>query len=124
MDDQLTNAKMSRRALLGGAGKKAAASVALAPLFRAAIVSCAMADETKPLNGVAGIDRVVVLPGRTYLRGWAGYGEPPKHVEQPPETSQAKITWSKRIRPRRSHPSPIRMRSSPPPPSPRPAPTS
>ena len=31
-----------------------------------------------PVNGVAGVDRVVVLPGKTYLRAWAGYGEPPR----------------------------------------------
>ena len=37
----------------------------------------AMADET-PLNAVAGIDRVTILTGKTYLRGWAGYGDPPR----------------------------------------------
>jgi hypothetical protein len=30
------------------------------------------------VNGIAGVDRVVVLPGKTYLRGWAGYGDPPR----------------------------------------------
>ena len=30
-----------------------------------------------PLAALAGVDRVVVLPGKTYLNGWAGYGSPP-----------------------------------------------
>jgi uncharacterized protein len=29
-----------------------------------------------PLTAVAGVDRVVVMPGKTYLNGWAGYGAP------------------------------------------------
>jgi DUF1680 family protein len=30
------------------------------------------------LTAVAGVDRVVVLPGKTYLNGYAGYGFPPR----------------------------------------------
>ncbi|MEO8596618.1 MAG: beta-L-arabinofuranosidase domain-containing protein [Candidatus Solibacter sp.] len=52
-------------------------SVVLAPALQSAIVSCAMAEEPA-LHGVAGIDRVTILPGKTYLRGWAGYGDPPR----------------------------------------------
>ncbi|MCC7175765.1 MAG: glycoside hydrolase family 127 protein [Bryobacterales bacterium] len=36
-----------------------------------------------PLNAAAGVDRVVVLPGKTYLRGWAGYGDPPRAFRGP-----------------------------------------
>jgi hypothetical protein len=51
-------------------------AVGLAPLMQSAIVSCSNAAETAPLNGAAGIDRVTILTGKTYLRGWAGYGDP------------------------------------------------
>jgi len=54
-----------------------AGSVAMAPLIQSAILSSAAAAETG-LKGVAGIDRVTILPGKTYLRGWAGYGDPPR----------------------------------------------
>ena len=62
-----------------------------------------MADETA-LNGVAGIDRVAVLPGKTYLRGWAGYGTAPAprkgpgpQTAPPPAPSGPAVTsvWSK-----------------------------
>jgi hypothetical protein len=96
--------KISRRDLFGVVGKAAAASVALAPLVGSAIVSGAAAAEDAPLNGIAGIDRVTVLPGKTYLRGWAGYGDPPRPArpvrgaqpEPPPETGPAPtVAWSK-----------------------------
>ena len=31
-----------------------------------------------PLAADAGVDRVVVLPGKTYLNGWAGQGSRPR----------------------------------------------
>ena len=77
MSEESTKSKISRREMLGTLGKTAVATVALAPTLRSAIVSCGMTPQTAALNGVAGVDRVVVLPGKTYLRGWAGYGEPP-----------------------------------------------
>ena len=61
-------------------GKGVAATAIMTPILESAIVSCAMAAEDAPLNGVAGIDRVTVLTGKTYLRGWAGYGNPPSNV--------------------------------------------
>ncbi len=70
-----------------------------------ALLSCAADAEAEPasLNGIAGVDRVTVLPGKTYLRGWAGYGAPPRRVRgragepaPPPETGPAfTTTWSK-----------------------------
>jgi hypothetical protein len=104
LSDDLTKSKMSRRDLFGAMGKATAASVALTSLFQSAIVSCAAAAEDAPLNGIAGIDRVTVLPGKTYLRGWAGYGDPPRPArpgrgaqpEPPPETGPSPtIAWSK-----------------------------
>src|ERR1035437_6204741 len=63
--------------MLGRTGQAALGSVVLTPLIQGAILSCASAAETG-LKGVAGIDRVTILPGKTYLRGWAGYGDPPR----------------------------------------------
>jgi DUF1680 family protein len=75
MSDQTSG--ISRRAMLGKMGQVAAASVVLPRVLQAAILP-AGAREAAPVNGVAGVDRVVVLPGKTYLRGWAGYGDPPR----------------------------------------------
>jgi DUF1680 family protein len=60
------------------------------------------------LKSVAGIDRVTILPGKTYLRGWAGYGDPPRPgaprprqpedapaSPTPPTGPEPKIEWSK-----------------------------
>src|SRR5450759_5919147 len=63
--------------MLGRTGKAALGSVVMSPLIQSAILSCASAAETG-LTGVAGIDRVTIQPGKTYLRGWAGYGDPPR----------------------------------------------
>jgi DUF1680 family protein len=71
---------ISRREMFAKIGK-AAGAAAVTPLLQTAILSCAAADETPPLNAQAGIDRVTILPGKTYLRGWAGYGEQP-HPER------------------------------------------
>ena len=40
--------------------------------------SLTLSADTLPLNAVAGVDRVVMKGGKTYLNGWAGYGEPPR----------------------------------------------
>ena len=69
--------RLTRRQLLGRTGKAAVGSAVMGPLIQSAILSCAGAAETG-LKGVAGIDRVTILPGKTYLRGWAGYGDPPR----------------------------------------------
>lgn len=96
-DPKLT--KFTRRQMLSRTGHAAVGTVVL----KSAILSCASAAET--LKGVAGIDRVTILPGKTYLRGWAGYGDPP-HSNQnrprqeapppPPPTGPAySSAWSK-----------------------------
>jgi uncharacterized protein len=87
MSDSTPTSGLSRRAMLGVLGKSAAASVALPPMLRAMILPAAAdapAPTTAPLNGVAGVDRVVVLPGKTYLRAWAGYGDPPRPAPRRP----------------------------------------
>src|SRR5262245_27647381 len=71
------SAKLTRRKMVARTGKAAAGSIVMTPLIQSAILSIGSAAETG-LKGVAGIDRVTVLPGKTYLRGWAGYGDPPR----------------------------------------------
>jgi len=79
MSEHTPESGISRRAMLGTMGNAAAASVVLPSVFRAAILRPYEAGvAAAPVNGVAGVDRVVVLPGKTYLRAWAGYGEPPR----------------------------------------------
>ncbi len=95
--------KLSRRRMLSRAGQVALGSAA-APLFQTAILSCASAAET-PVKSVAGVDRVTILPGKTYLRGWAGYGTPPQsNVNRRPREAPAQpapgdptpaVAWSK-----------------------------
>ncbi len=98
---------LSRRELAGTLAKAAI----VPPLLRSAILSCSAAETAPGLNSVAGIDRVAVQPGKTYLRGWAGYGDPPstrprnqgqgqgaqnQEAPAPPETRPApRVTWSK-----------------------------
>jgi DUF1680 family protein len=99
----------SRRDLFG-AVTKAAAVAAASPAIQSAILSCACAAETAAgLNAIAGGDRVTILsgsmPAKTYLRGWTGYGEPPRPFgprfgqdgpPPPPEATgpAAKCAWS------------------------------
>jgi len=84
---------LSRRAMLGHLGKAAAASVAVPPMLRAVILpataDAATVGTPAPVNGVAGVDRVVVLPGKTYLRAWAGYGEPPRPAPRRPQAADS-----------------------------------
>src|SRR5258707_6495461 len=74
--------KLSRRQMLG----RTAGSAIAAPLLQSAILSGAAAADTPTLNGVAGIDRVAILPGKTYLRGWVGYGAPQPQSNRQPRT--------------------------------------
>src|SRR5436853_7491415 len=105
VSDNSTKSKISRRKIIGAAGT-AAAAVTATPLLQSVIVSCAMAADEAPLNSAAGLDRVTILPGKTYLRGWAGYGSPPKprvrvrgaQLEPPPPTPTGPALttmWSK-----------------------------
>jgi DUF1680 family protein len=91
-------AGLNRRELLIGA--------ALAPVIHTAIVSCASAADEAPLKAISGGDRVTVIAGKTYLRGWAGYGDPP-HTRQPqapslppaPAGPTPTVIWSKQSGP-------------------------
>jgi uncharacterized protein len=89
MENDSSKTEISRRQMFRSIGK-AAAVAAVAPAVQTAIVSCAMADEA-PLNAIAGVDRVTILAGKTYLRGWTGYGDPPRQGPPPrgPQAAQA-----------------------------------
>jgi DUF1680 family protein len=102
-----TNPKINRREMFGAVGK-AVTAVAITPVVHTAIVSCAMAADEAPLNAIAGVDRVTILPGKTYIRGWAGYGDPPRPerprapqaqnappAPPPPAGPDPAVTWSK-----------------------------
>jgi DUF1680 family protein len=100
MSDHLTNSKLSRRELFGTVGK----ALVLTPIIGSAAVSSANAAPSASLTGIAGIDRVTVLGGKTYLRGWTGYGDQPQpgrgggrgYVPPPVETGPTPtVTWSK-----------------------------
>ena len=59
------------------------------------------------LNVEAGVDRIVVRDGKTWLRGWAGYGHRPRArdpwekqpAQPPPPDSNTKFEWSKQSGP-------------------------
>jgi DUF1680 family protein len=80
MEQDSQKTLLSRRALFGAVGKAAGASAAIPLLVKSAIVA---AGETEAeamdaaVTGSAGVDRITVLGSKTYLRGWAGYGEAP-----------------------------------------------
>jgi Uncharacterized protein conserved in bacteria len=108
MKEPGSKANISRREMLGTMGKTAAAVAVMHPVLRTAILNSnsSMARRSgAAVNGIAGVDRVVVLPGKTYLRGWAGYGEPPRPGPRrrqqadstPPEPQgpPPKVRWSK-----------------------------
>src|SRR5512146_331093 len=81
--------RISRREMLGTVAKSAAAVVVAHPILRTSILPSGGSrheggGSLAAVNGVAGVDRVLVLPGKTYLRGWAGYGEPPRRGPRRP----------------------------------------
>ena len=95
--------------MLGTIGKAAVSAVALQSILQASIFTDADAgvippSGAPPVQGLAGVDRVVVLPGKTYLRGWAGYGEAPRRGARRPAAADSvpvptgpepRVAWSK-----------------------------
>jgi DUF1680 family protein len=70
---------MNRRQMLLTLGSAAAGSVLSTRLVEAAFgQNGALATQSLPLSSAAGIDRVVMLKGKTYLNGWVGYGPAPR----------------------------------------------
>src|SRR5882724_6565271 len=107
MKERESKSGISRRGMLGAVGKSAAAMAVMHPVLQARIFATpAGVSPGAAVNGVAGVDRVVVLPGKTYLRGWAGYGEPPRPGPRRPTPADSTppaptgptpvVKWSKR----------------------------
>jgi DUF1680 family protein len=96
---------MTRRELLERFGTVAAMSVVAGPFAGSLADGFAVSAQALPLSAVAGVDRVVMSHGRTYLNAWAGYGEPPRRgrggrgaaaLPPPPNPGPAPVTlWSK-----------------------------
>src|SRR5262245_16303628 len=114
MSEHSPESRISRRAMLERMGTAAASAVVLPPILQAAILpeatAIAASGQGAPVNGVAGVDRVVVLPGKTYLRGWAGYGDPPRPGPRrptaadstppaPPSGPPPTVRWTRRAGP-------------------------
>lgn len=96
---------ISRRALVRKAGHAAAATATLGSVG-SILVEASAAQETSAYQTDAGIDRVTVLPGKTYLRGWVGTGTVPSTTRPanrgggpapapPVPATDAKTTWRK-----------------------------
>jgi len=90
---------MTRRDMMRRTGMVAMVSAVAGPLSDSLTVSA----QALPLNAIAGVDRVVMKGGRTYLNGWAGYGEPVRRGRGARETAPAPVanpgpapatTWS------------------------------
>ena len=96
----------TRREWLETVGTLGLASAVLGPLAgQASGEVVGTAGQSMPLTAIAGADRITLLPGRTYLNAWAGYGKPPRR-EQPrpgqpaprpsePPGPPPSATWSK-----------------------------
>src|SRR5262245_61953339 len=96
---------ITRRELLKTAGNMTVLSVVATPVGR----TFALSARAEPVNAAAGVDRVVMRNGKTYLNGWVGYGAPPRppargapggggrDVAMPPPVSGPPITtvWRK-----------------------------
>jgi DUF1680 family protein len=77
-----TTKTMTRRELLETMGKVATMSVVAGPFIGALGDGFAVSAQALPLAAIAGVDRVVMNHGKTYLSAWAGYGAPPRPGRQ------------------------------------------
>jgi hypothetical protein len=77
MRDESTKSGMTRREAIGTMSMAAVATIVLPPDgFTSGEAAPSLLGQA-PLKALAGPDRIVVVPGKTYINGWAGYGEPP-----------------------------------------------
>ena len=90
---------ISRRELLERVTTSMVVTAVATPLGGAFEKAFALAARVDPVNAVAGVDRVVMKHGKTYLNAWAGYGTPPRAGRRgglPAPTGPAPgTTWSK-----------------------------
>jgi uncharacterized protein len=83
MAENETKSTMTRRQLLGTMGAAAVGSVVATRLVEMTIgENGVLSAHAADLSAAAGVDRVVMLHGKTYLNGWAGYGQPPRPGRQ------------------------------------------
>ena len=75
---------MNRRQMILTLGSAAAGSVLSTRLVEAAFgQNGALTTQSTALNSIAGVDRVVMSKGKTYLNGWVGYGQPRRARRRP-----------------------------------------
>lgn len=95
---------LTRREALGSIGKLTAATVVAGPLIDLAFDGATVHAQTASLNAVAGVDRVVMANGRTYLSAWTGYGDMPRrgrsgrggaNAAAVPAGPAPTVTWTK-----------------------------
>ncbi|HEX5069822.1 MAG TPA: hypothetical protein VFV78_06360, partial [Vicinamibacterales bacterium] len=68
---------MDRRKALITLGSAAAGSLLSSRLVEAVFQqNGALTTQSTALNAIAGVDRVAMSKGKTYLNGWVGYGQP------------------------------------------------
>ena len=68
---------MNRRKALITLGSAAAGSLLSTRIVEAVFQqNGALATQSTALNAIAGVDRVAMSKGKTYLNGWVGYGQP------------------------------------------------
>ncbi len=97
---------LTRRQLLGAAGKAGAMAVVASPIVELALGPRGIVSaQSLPADfrAIAGHDRVVMLQGKTYLDAWVGYGQPPRRgrrptsetVKQAAPSATTRVRWSK-----------------------------
>lgn len=79
---------MTRRDMMKRTGMVTVVSAVAGSLADGLVLSA----EELPLNAIAGVDRIVMKGGKTYLNGWAGYGDPPRRGRGgPPAAAPAPV---------------------------------
>ncbi|MEO7454923.1 MAG: beta-L-arabinofuranosidase domain-containing protein [Gemmatimonadaceae bacterium] len=93
---------LTRRELLGAAAKGLIVTAIATPLGGTLQKAFALTATVASVSAVAGVDRVVMKHGKTYLNAWAGYGTPPKPgrtrrgaTDIEPAGPTPTTTWSK-----------------------------
>ncbi len=80
--DDSASTEFTRREMLETMGKAAAASLVAFPILEGVVAIAG--SGAAPLTAIAGVDRITLLPGKTYLNAWAGYGAPPRRAPRRP----------------------------------------
>jgi hypothetical protein len=80
--DDHARTEVTRREMLETMSKAAAASLVALPIVESAVGAVSL--DAAPLTAIAGVDRITLLPGKTYLNAWAGYGDPPRRAPRRP----------------------------------------